>query len=600
MLGITTNIYLLVLDRVYIGLPFWGGEFFNAYKLDFSKYISDDITGVNSLSFEFPHLGVPATLFDVIIHFPEMILLGVLVLVWICSPLNWVLLRSTRWVYNIAYLVLVSYVGAVCLLGFAAYCYDVEKGTLYVWYDALISDYYIVVVKLIFTCLGLVVLFFMAVSFNDSDGYLINRYWLFILTATVLSGFILLLSTNDFLSFYAVLEFVSLITYVLPIVAKRDSGGVTASVVYYSSGAIASAILLWGSVLVSTEGAAFSFEKLETQWYQGNFTVTQIMGLILILFAFAIKIASFPAFSWVYDVYGNSEYSVLLVYAIIAKFGILGFFMRWYIILWPCLFQHYVFPVACLSIVTIVVGVLGAFYSFTRNDVKAFIGYTGINQIGYILMGLCFVDNLEIINATIYYFVAYLLANLLFIGSLVYLSVNGLRVTQFSELSLAYLGRYGTSYRYPIMVLGFSVWAMAGLPPFGNFFAKISLWSAILELLNNFFNFKSTGFFLTFDSHFFVSLFSHQLSAPVVLLILLLCSVVTSIVSIYYYIGVIGHILSKVPTVLNSKDRRVLLQDREVSFGWLTIVLFIVFLLSFWGIFLDDPFLVPSWLVCVI
>jgi hypothetical protein len=62
------------------------------------------------------------------------------------------------------------------LLGFAAYCYDVEKGTLYVWYDALISDYYIVVVKLIFTCLGLVVLFFMAVSFNDSDGYLINRY----------------------------------------------------------------------------------------------------------------------------------------------------------------------------------------------------------------------------------------------------------------------------------------------------------------------------------------------------------------------------------------------------------------------------------------
>lgn len=60
---------------------------------------------------------------------------------------------------------------------------------------------------------------------------------------TVLSGFILLLSTNDFLSFYAVLEFVSLITYVLPIVAKRDSG-VTASVVYYSSGAIASAILL--------------------------------------------------------------------------------------------------------------------------------------------------------------------------------------------------------------------------------------------------------------------------------------------------------------------------------------------------------------------
>jgi hypothetical protein len=88
MLGIMTNIYLLVLDRVYIGLPFWGGEFFNAYKLDFSKYISDDITGVNSLSFEFPHLGVPATLFDVIIHFPEMILLGVLVLVWICSPLN--------------------------------------------------------------------------------------------------------------------------------------------------------------------------------------------------------------------------------------------------------------------------------------------------------------------------------------------------------------------------------------------------------------------------------------------------------------------------------------------------------------------------------
>jgi NADH:ubiquinone oxidoreductase subunit 2 (subunit N) len=102
-------------------------------------------------------------------------------------------------------------------------------------------------------------------------------------------------------------------------------------------------------------------------------------------------------------------------------------------------------------------GMLGAFYSFVNNKVKAFIGYTGINQIGYIFMGLCVFDSLDVVNSAVYYLVLYSTANLVFIGSFAYLSSNGQDITRFDQISLSETPCSSPNHKYFIVLIGLAV-----------------------------------------------------------------------------------------------------------------------------------------------
>ena len=161
-------------------------------------------------------------------------------------------------------------------------------------------------------------------------------------------------------------------------------------------------------------------------------------------------------------------------------------------------------------------------------------------------MGLCIFDNQAIVNASIYYLILYSIANIVFIGSLFYFSSNGCAITRFDHISLALSKKSpaGVINKYFIILIGLSVWSIAGLPPFGNFFAKISLWGSILSLLQDFCT-KESNLFI-FNPQFFVELYSPQFPGHFILLWLVILSVGTSIVSLYYYLGIIGFIISPV------------------------------------------------------
>lgn len=90
---------------------------------------------------------------------------------------------------------------------------------------------------------------------------------------TLLPAFIVLVSINDLLSFFAVIEYISLIAYTLPAIvylanrgtAEENSSrkGIESSVKYYSVGAVASVILMTGVVFVATEVMSFNFDDIE-------------------------------------------------------------------------------------------------------------------------------------------------------------------------------------------------------------------------------------------------------------------------------------------------------------------------------------------------
>ena len=69
---------------------------------------------------------------------------------------------------------------------------------------------------------------------------------------------------NDFLSLFVVVEFVSLVAYILPVLGNENKkSGTLASAKYYVLGAIASALLLTGVIVLSTENASFNFDEIQ-------------------------------------------------------------------------------------------------------------------------------------------------------------------------------------------------------------------------------------------------------------------------------------------------------------------------------------------------
>lgn len=149
--------------------------------------------------------------------------------------------------------------------------------------------------KLILLVLSAVVLLLILLSFEGDKP---AQYWIFILVFTMVSGLTALLSVNDLLSLFVVIEFISLIAYILPILGNPNKqGGILASVKYYVLGAIASAIMLTGVIILSTENGSFNFDEIQLNWMLGNFSTVQFAGIMLILCAFAIKVAVFPAYT---------------------------------------------------------------------------------------------------------------------------------------------------------------------------------------------------------------------------------------------------------------------------------------------------------------
>jgi len=104
-------------------------------------------------------------------------------------------------------------------------------------------------------------------------------------------------------------------------------------------------------------------------------------------------------------------------------------------------------------------GMLGAIEVISsEGSVRRFIAYTGINQIGFIRMGLT-TFTMEGFVASFGYLLIYLAASLLFIGILsrMYYGVDFKEVESFKELRNGYSGRFASSRRFDMFILAMSV-----------------------------------------------------------------------------------------------------------------------------------------------
>ncbi|MBY7649648.1 MAG: NADH-quinone oxidoreductase subunit N [Candidatus Liberibacter europaeus] len=285
-------------------------------------------------------------------------------------------------------------------------------------------------------------------------------------------GMLLVISSNDMISFYMALELLSLSLYIA-IAMNRDSMiSIESAMKYFILGAFSSCFLLYGMSFIYGFTGHTDFLHIATSLFVGNNSFVIIIGIVFILIGLFFKIALVPFHMWIPDVYEGSPMLVTAFLATVPKFTVAMALLRITSVFWPVIsgLTHIFMIVSVLSMV------LGSIAAIGQKKIKRLMAYSSIGNAGYALVGFS-TGTLVGISATVRYMVIYLIMLLGFFACILPLrNKAGKGVSNIADLSG--LSQYDPFLACIITILTFS---MAGIPPFAGFFGKYFLFSAAMR-----------------------------------------------------------------------------------------------------------------------
>lgn len=332
-----------------------------------------------------------------------------------------------------------------------------------------------------------------------------NEFYSLILFS--ISGMMLISHSSSLLVLFIGIELMSIPFYVLAGFFRKSIFSVEASLKYFFLGAFATGFLLYGMAMLYGATGTLDIKEIGIIISQGEaIPIYLTLGIGLMLVGLSFKAAAFPFHQWAPDVYSGSPTVVSAFFATAGKAAaIVGF-----VIIAKEIIQFDVksfqiaetartaqLIIAFISAATMLIGNLTA---LVQKNVKRMLAYSSVAHAGYLLMGIVASNELGY-TGIIFYISAYIFMQ---IGAFVIVSVferNGNEKMSFDD----YSGLYKS---HPILSALMSIFmlSLAGIPPFAGFFGKYYLFLAAI---------KADFLWLT------------------------IVAVISSIISMYYYIGLI-------------------------------------------------------------
>lgn len=305
------------------------------------------------------------------------------------------------------------------------------------------------------------------------------------LVTLVAAAMMLLVQSNNFVMFFVALETVTVAFYVLVAYGRNSVFSLEAGLKYLILGAMSSAILLFGIVLlygiagnpemVGHSADSLEFGALGAFISQHSDNLLVCVGALLVLAGMLFKIGAVPFQIWVPDVYQGAPTPVTAFLAVASKAA--GFAVLLKLANGPFAgLSALLIPV--LTVVAAVTILFGNVTALTQRNTKRLMGLSGIAHAGYLLVGV--VAYLAGVDWAMYAILFYLFAYLL--GSFAVFGVMALAAD--STDANQELGDYdGFAKKNPFLgsVLALGLGSLAGIPPLGGFIAKLFLFIAAFQ-----------------------------------------------------------------------------------------------------------------------
>jgi NADH-quinone oxidoreductase subunit N len=304
-------------------------------------------------------------------------------------------------------------------------------------------------------------------------------YGLLLLAA---AGMMVLVEAEELITFFIALEVLSLALYALSGLLRRDPRSNEAAIKYFVMGAFASGFVLYGMALLYGATGSIAIPQISAQIHAGAATPKALVtsGFVLLAIGLAFKVGVVPFHQWVPDVYEGAPTSVTAFMSVAVKAAGFGALLRLLLTAgrpeagtWGTLFW-------ALAILTMVVGNLLA---IGQSNVKRMLAYSSIAHTGYVMAALTSLRSSgasasqiqDAGAAAIYYLFVYTFMTLGAFAFLIYAGRGDKDAEDIGDFA-------GLAKRKPWAALPMTVFmiSLAGIPPTAGFFGKFLLFKAMI------------------------------------------------------------------------------------------------------------------------
>lgn len=415
-----------------------------------------------------------------------------------------------------------------------------------IYYKGFIFDFYVYFVKffvilLIVLSTGCCYLYYQ--NFNKTYIFEIPLIFSF------LSFFLMfLVSSFDFMSIFFCTEGITFSLVTLLVYNYNYEDSTFSAVKYLVLASISAGLFGFGSAMIFGLCGSTNFYFVRS--FILKFSNSQILNnsnnklllsvsLVFLLFGFFFKLSIAPMHQWSIDIYGTSNWGLIFIFSTAIKLSFFSVFFR---------SLYYVFSnssniwVPILSFAAIVSLFLGSFGAIGAYNLKDFVAYSSLSQIGFIILGLIPNSIISLASSSLFLFY-YMVSMVCFFLILVFFTTDNEKysiksscttldnisseqeevwlnekksgfssLNDFYSSSLAFKDFFILSFnsltnfsKRPLAAFCFSLALvnLAGLPPFPGFFSKFFILMTLVNskfffyaILALFFNLLSAFYYL--------------------------------------------------------------------------------------------------------
>nr|YP_010415113.1 NADH dehydrogenase subunit 2 [Tricholoma lobayense]URW98584.1 NADH dehydrogenase subunit 2 [Tricholoma lobayense] len=287
-------------------------------------------------------------------------------------------------------------------------------------------------------------------SFSISQS---TDYSIIVLFSTL--GSCLLITSSDLISLYLSIELQSFGLYVLSTLYRDSESSTSAGLKYFLLGGLSSCLILLGSGLIYSYTGLTQFESIYSliSVSEINYLIHGILlGLLLIIVGFLIKIAAAPLHNWSPDVYDDTPTIVTIWLTIMPKISILILLLELYTqissigsldliintngyaellktitslnsntqdlkeivnlsILSPLQSSNTNIIKNLFLLISIISLLIGTIVGLAQTRIKRLLAYSTISHIGFMLLALS-INTEQSIDSLLFYLIQYTITNL--------------------------------------------------------------------------------------------------------------------------------------------------------------------------------------------
>jgi NADH-quinone oxidoreductase subunit N len=299
----------------------------------------------------------------------------------------------------------------------------------------------------------------------------------------IIAGLMLVASAANLVMLFVGLELISIPTYILLSLGRRDPAGQEAAAKYFFLSVLSSGIFLYGvSFLYGTTGTMQIAGALHPPVAASEFgLILSKMAMVLIVAGLCFRVTAVPFHFYAPDVFQGTIQANAALLSVLPKAAGLIALVRLVVVGMPDIGPYAWKIFLAISILTMTLGNVLALW---QDNVRRLFAYSSVANAGYMLIGLAvglapgtaggFWDGL---GATFFYLCVYAAATLGTFAVFAYLGRERQQIESVEEL--AGLGR-----THPVMAAALAVcmFSLAGLPPVAGIWGKLLLFGSALNV----------------------------------------------------------------------------------------------------------------------